>query len=318
MFPLRLLWRTAVVSLIVVGSGCGGREPTAARAVPLRIIDLQCGDNRVAVTVDGDTARVTMDDRTIEMRQVVSASGARYEMPGNPGTSFWSRGERATLQLEGGEYPECRTSGFAMVAVGNEPGWRLDIANGRLSLLADYGETRVSAALPPAVAVPGGRRYELADRSPAVAVHLLDALCRDTMTGMPRPHRVELLLGGRRLDGCGGDPVTLLLGSWVATEVSGTPLGADSQVSLAFTRDGRVAGTASCNSLTGTYALTGEGLRLGPLALTRKACVPEIVVQESLVADVLIAVARFDRTDAGGIVLHTDDGRHLSLARRPR
>ena len=38
--------------------------------------------------------------------------------------------------------------------------------------------------------------------------------------------------------------------------------------------DGRVSGSTGCNSYSGSYDLGGDELRIGPLAMTRKACPP--------------------------------------------
>src|SRR5262245_7560033 len=108
-------------------------------------------------------------------------------------------------------------------ATGNEPGWRLDIADGRLTLLADYGEIRLEMAAGAPQAVPGGRRLAGNADGQVLVVTVLDRLCEDTMTGMPRPHTVEVTLDERLMKGCGGDPATLLQGgSWTAEAVDGT------------------------------------------------------------------------------------------------
>src|SRR5262249_19310056 len=41
---------------------------------------------------------------------------------------------------------------------------------------------------------------------------------------------------------------------------------------IAFRREGSVAGFAGCNTMGGGYEVSGERLRVGPLAMTRMAC----------------------------------------------
>lgn len=75
--------------------------------------------------------------------------------------------------------------------------------------------------------------------------------------------------------------------AWVATGVNN---GRQAVVSSARTealtleldREGRVSGSAGCNRFTGTYELAPEGgIRLGPLATTRKLCPdPEVMALE--------------------------------------
>src|SRR6187200_1022918 len=72
-------------------------------------------------------------------------------------------------------------------AVGNEPGWTLDVGAGRLLLLTDGGKTRTVLPLPPVTKFEGGRRYETRNDSHALDVTILDRVCADSMTGMPRP-----------------------------------------------------------------------------------------------------------------------------------
>ena len=68
---------------------------------------LRCGDQLVMVGMAGDALTVVVDSTRYPLRPVVSASGARYEAVGDPTTTFWSRGERATLVVKGTAYPEC-------------------------------------------------------------------------------------------------------------------------------------------------------------------------------------------------------------------
>ncbi|MDR2780293.1 MAG: META domain-containing protein [Synergistaceae bacterium] len=47
---------------------------------------------------------VTADGGNYALRQVITASGAKYEAPGDPETYFWSKGAAATLCLRGKDY----------------------------------------------------------------------------------------------------------------------------------------------------------------------------------------------------------------------
>jgi heat shock protein HslJ/uncharacterized lipoprotein YbaY len=68
---------------------------------------LMCGSERIEVSFDRDVARVIVGGRTYEMKQVKAASGAKYEVPGDPTTSFWNKGRNGTLVLKGKSFPEC-------------------------------------------------------------------------------------------------------------------------------------------------------------------------------------------------------------------
>lgn len=68
---------------------------------------LRCGDQLVMVGMLGDTLNLAVGEVRYPLRQVVSASGARYEAVDDPTTTFWSKGGRATLVVKGNAYPEC-------------------------------------------------------------------------------------------------------------------------------------------------------------------------------------------------------------------
>jgi heat shock protein HslJ/uncharacterized lipoprotein YbaY/uncharacterized membrane protein len=278
-----------------------------------------CGGQRISVSIAGDTARVTMGAQILVMRQVKTASGAKYEVEKDSSTSFWSKGANATLVVKGKTFPECtpdKGGAASFSATGNEPGWRLDLDEGQLTLQADYGKTRVAMTAPPAETVPGGRKYTGTAGSHTVAVTILDRLCADSMTGLPRPNTVEVLLDGKLFKGCGGDPAVLLRGAaWVVQTIDEAPVGAKSKVTMSFGDPGRVAGGASCNTYSGGYTLTAEGLTFSRVASTLKACAPDLMKQEQAFLTALRSIQRFDLSADGVLTLHGSD-KHRIVARR--
>lgn len=212
--------------------------------------------------------------------------------------------------------PSAAPAGAArFVAFGNEPGWRLIIEGGAMTLNADYGalELTVPAGAPTPVA--GGRSYAGASGGRALRVTVLDSICHDTMTGMPRPNSVEVEFDNRKLAGCGGEPVSLLRGAWVVERVGDAPALADASPTLLFQDDGAVSGTASCNRYTGSYALSGEGLAVSRLASTRMACPPPQQEQEDAFLALLREVIGFERPPDGSLLLHTRGGRTVRARR---
>jgi heat shock protein HslJ len=61
---------------------------------------------------------------------------------------------------------------------------------------------------------------------------------------------------------------------WQAIEIAGKPVAGDSNrdVHLVFEAGERVSGSDGCNRVTGTYQLTGTGIKFGPLLGTQLAC----------------------------------------------
>ncbi len=279
---------------------------------------LRCDDRTITVGFQGDLLRLEADGEAIDLQQVVSASGARFSAHTDPPTTFWSKGNRATLVLHGVTYPECvtqRAAAPAFRARGNEPGWSLVIDEAGLALTTRYGEERLVVPGYTVETLAGTRRYRADADGRALAVTVEDRPCTDTMSGMPHPDTVTVMVDDQRLEGCGGDPASLLQGAeWVAQAIDGRPLAADSRPTLAFA-DGRVAGSASCNRYTGGFTLTGEGLTVGQVATTMMACPPELMAQEKLFLDVLAAVQSFALDPDGALVLRTDDQRTITARR---
>jgi heat shock protein HslJ/membrane-bound inhibitor of C-type lysozyme len=283
-----------------------------------------CGAERIAVVTEGDTVRLTAAGSTLVLRQVPVASGARYQADGDATTWFWSHRQEASLRIRGRGYPECTTSGAdpattdagAFRANGHEPGWRLDIANGQLTLETAYGQNKVTVPTPFAEAFAGGRRYIASSAGRPITATILDRPCADAATGMPRPFTVRVEFAGQTLAGCGGETAALLHGEpWVVQEIGGTALVGSSRASLAFGDDGRLSGSASCNSYTAPYTLTGEGLTIGAAAVTRKACAPPVMKQEAAFLAALVAVQRIEVTPDAVLVLHTATGQRITSKR---
>lgn len=201
-----------------------------------------------------------------------------------------------------------------LVAIGHEPGWRLDIDAGRLTLLADYGETRLSMPAPSPDDTSDGLRYTGQADGHNLAVTVLDEVCEDGATGMPRPFTVTVVLDGRVMTGCGGETAAILEGPWIVTAIDGRPPAGGTSPSIAFT-SGRVSGQAPCNAFTGAYTLGAERLEIGELAVTRRACAEDVMAQERTMLAVLREVDQFGLAADGTMRLRTADGRGL-VARR--
>jgi heat shock protein HslJ len=202
------------------------------------------------------------------------------------------------------------------IARGNEPGWRLDLDGDRMTLVTQNGTKRTVAPPPAAQRTDAFTRYAGRTDGADLTVTIFNRRCKDTMTGMHHPNAVEVVLDGRKLSGCGGDPATLLQGGeWVVTDVAGKGLVDRSRATLNFGGDGRVYGRGSCNNYTAQYTITGEALTVGKTAGTMMACESAVMQQESLFLDVLRNVRAFDFRDDGALVLLAGDGRTITARR---
>jgi heat shock protein HslJ/membrane-bound inhibitor of C-type lysozyme len=335
----RGLAATALLGLAVGLAGCAQVAPAVApvAATPLRFAsDLRCGDRTLRFGIGrhdgGDVPQLAVGERRIDLKEVVSASGARYEAIHAPGTTVWNKGTRATVVLDGEALPECNVVNLAppaahapapagspaatyapLTARGNEPAWTL-VLDQRLRFATDG---RVIEGRTPAGQMRDGARiHDGALTGHHVTVEVRERVCGDSMSGMPHPYTVHVRVDDRTFRGCGGRPVDLLLGAaWVIEDIGGAGIVDRSRATLRFGDDGKVGGRASCNIFTGSYALTGESLTFGKVASSMMACAPALMEQERRFLDLLQAVHRFEIGDSGALVLITPDNRRITASR---
>jgi uncharacterized membrane protein len=111
----------------------------------------------------------------------------------------------ATLPAESPRWENAGAAGVDFRAVGQEPGWLLDIyTSDRIVLEWDYGEQRAAFALPePTYPVEGQTRYETQADGRALTIVISRAPCQDVMSGEAFPASVEVTIDDRTLQGCG-------------------------------------------------------------------------------------------------------------------
>jgi heat shock protein HslJ len=268
---------------------------------------LRCGGRELAVGFFDVNAVLEVDGVRTVLAPVPAASGARFEAPGDPGTWVWNRENAVLVSLGGEELPECSVVPPAAPkpyrAQGNEPGWTLTVAEGRLTLVADYGARTVEAALPEARFEGGAFVYAMSE--PALTIRMSPGLCRDDMTGMPYPETVTVTLDGRDLRGCGGDPLDLLTGAeWIVEDIGRRGIIDSSRVSLNFAEDGGLSGAASCNRYATSLSIGGEGVSVAQIAATQMMCPEALMNQEQAFFAALAAVGRFDIDETGALLLY--------------
>ncbi|WP_169711830.1 META domain-containing protein [Henriciella litoralis] len=120
---------------------------------------------------------------------------------------------------------------------------------------------------------------------------------------------VELVPAGRaRVD------IADLTGKeWMVAMLDGAPVLSTSRVTVSFDADGRISGQASCNAYTGSYKVNKSALYVGPLALTRKACVGPLMEQERTFMALLESVSDMSLDDSGTLTIRGEDGKTLTM-----
>ncbi len=270
-----------------------------------------CPDSvRFSIRPVGDSVVLSLPERTVTLPRVEAASGAKYAAGG---MVFWPKGEEASLEAGGVSHVGCRgraagdpweeaaLMGVEFRAVGQEPGWALDLAEGRwIRYVGDYGATRVYAASPrQARGTPEGTVvFDAEPEGRALRVEIRQAPCRDVMSGQSFTHVVTVRLDSSTVEGCGRmtTPGQLTNTYWKLTELDGQPtvVGEAREPHLRLRQDdSRADGSTGCNTFNGSFERDGDRLTFGRLVTTLMACTdPALSRQEQRFLQVLASVDR--------------------------
>ena len=145
----------------------------------------------------------------LTLPQVASASGAKYADGAN---SFWSEGGKATLEFQGDKlschgrrdpWDDARARGIVLRAIGQEPGWQLEIGADTLHLLYDYAEQEAVAPVPEPQREGDVTTWEAVAGEQRLRAVAEEKRCADAMSGEAFPLTVTVEIDGRSLPGCG-------------------------------------------------------------------------------------------------------------------
>ena len=197
-------------------SDSGHSAVSPALAASAQTYVYECADgNRITVRIEGETAWLFLASGTIGLPHVVSASGARFS---DGATSYWNKGSEAVFVWDGQTSADCRNNraraiwedarlrGADFRAVGNEPGWQLEIFDKEKGLFDhNYGqeshEFQVSASM--VDASPRATRYELRNDAHRLSIKLDARQCSDSMSGESFQTAAWLMFDGKAFFGCG-------------------------------------------------------------------------------------------------------------------
>jgi membrane-bound inhibitor of C-type lysozyme len=176
----------------------------------------ECSDNYSFVArIEGEKAWLFLPKKTVPLPHVPSASGAKYR---DGQITFWSKGDDAFIEDDQEIHRNCRNNrakaiwehaklgGVDFRAVGNEPGWYLELKRGGNSLfVTDYGQRRYEFATPAPMIDQQGRvaTYRVQANEHELTIVLKGQRCRDTMSGEPFETTATVILDHREYQGCG-------------------------------------------------------------------------------------------------------------------
>lgn len=172
-----------------------------------------CQDGSRLVTSFGDDEVWLMLPEGIhELAQARSASGARYAAGD---LLFWNKGDEAVLDLGGGStqcvidrqatvQEDARLRGVVFRGQGNEPGWHLELLEGRSGLLVtDSGETEHRFDVEGPETVDDTHIWRGEADGLAIQVTLEPGPCQDSMADITYETTVTVTAGETTLAGCG-------------------------------------------------------------------------------------------------------------------
>lgn len=198
-------------------AGCGQQREPAARELPEPEVSVQapqqasihrgmlkltppysfkpCGGTEVLPATGAEIAKVPMDlapDSSATLFTIIR---------GTRGDSM----RVAQVLYAMGEGYECYTdwSAFEARALGNEPGWVVEVKTGAMKLQRQGGFTADWTELKRDSSAAGVRYSAEHAQNGTIALVLQSQTCRDAMSGAYYQWRAELKIGTETLNGCG-------------------------------------------------------------------------------------------------------------------
>lgn len=110
-------------------------------------------------------------------------------------------------QPAGVPWEVARRRGVDFRAIGQEPGWLLEIDDEKqIYLLADYGEKKVTVPFtPPQRNADGTVSYDASSATRRLTILIRELVCHDVMSGEEMTHTVTVTLDSTAYHGCGRD-----------------------------------------------------------------------------------------------------------------
>jgi len=220
--------RTAVLAVVLPGflAGCaallrtstvttsGGNASTAANGdEPFARVYTCPGGFRFSARTDGDEARVDLGTRRLTLAREPAETGTRYA---DDETLLQVQGNQATIAVDASIRSGCRgrdaadpwqaaaLRGVDLRALGQEPGWSVEVVEGEWLRIVQAGEADMLVARDPVRERTGSGATVYTGRAAGqrLRLRLTESGCTDSMSGESYPLTATLTLDERQLRGC--------------------------------------------------------------------------------------------------------------------
>lgn len=204
-----------IAALVACNPGRQQDAETASVGSESTAVYLCDGGYRFIARYAAQHAWLFLPSETIRLRRVAAASGTRYS---DGEITLWSRGDETMLDVGSEAYRGCRNDHRAAIwehaklngvdfrAVGNEPGWSLEISNDTdILFVTDYGANEYRFEDASVTSDPAMRetRFRASNGHAEVEVLLIGTPCSDSMSDEVFETTVAISFGGEGYRGCG-------------------------------------------------------------------------------------------------------------------
>jgi putative lipoprotein len=176
----------------------------------------ECGDGyRFIARHQNGKVWLFLPEKTISLPHVPSGSGAKYR---EGQIVYWSKRDEALLEFKYVKHSKCTNNKAAAIwedaklrgvdfrAVGNGPGWNLEIIDShKIVFVSNYGQTRYAfITTEPSIDTQARTTvYTAQNDKHKLSVKVVGRGCRDTMSGEAFETNVTVILDTRKYQGCG-------------------------------------------------------------------------------------------------------------------
>lgn len=172
-----------------------------------------CSDNyHFVAEIQEETAWLFLPAKTVEAKREESASGLKYRVDD---IVYWSKGAEAALEIGKKKY-RCKNDGIAATferaklngvafrAIGNEPGWILEITSDKeVWFLTNLGQDKTHFEVTESFSDYSSTEYKMYSKNNTLHVRIENQRCQDTMVERVYESTVYINFDGVNMKGCG-------------------------------------------------------------------------------------------------------------------